>query len=222
MQERPGPGAKGKNPLDRSATAGHRFSELTGRQPVIPQRPPGMMRVEQPPATPRVARPQHEPNKVRKPKTWKWWTAFGCVSVVVLIAGGMIIYGAMNLFFAASVALGPANTAADFLSSLKTADYDQAYTDLDAALTVQLAKNDFKQMAQADDHCYGQVTDYNEVDGSATSSPDGNTQSFDYNISRSKLKKPYQLHLTLQKDAAGDWNITSYGGDLGPAPPTCK
>lgn len=222
MQGRQGQGAKGQNPLDRSATAGHRFSDLTGRQPVIPKRPPGMTRIEPPPQTPRVARPQREMGKSRRPKTWKWWAAFGAVMVVVVVVGGAIVYGAMNLFFAASISLGPARTAADFLSSLKNADYDQAYTDLDAGLTVQLGKDDFKRLAQADDHCYGQVTDYNEVDGSATSTPDGNIQGFDYTISRSKLKKPYQLHLTLQKDATGDWNITSYGNDLGPAPPTCK
>jgi hypothetical protein len=134
----------------------------------------------------------------------------------------MVVYGATSFFFAASASLGPANTAGDFLAGLQSANYDQAYHDLDATLTVQLSSSDFKQMALADDHCYGQVTDYQEVSGSAVGSPDQNRQSFTYTITRSKLSKTYQLRLTMQKDAVGSWFITNYGGDLGPAPPTCK
>ena len=77
-------------------------------------------------------------------------------------------------------------------------------------------------MALQDDHCYGLVTDFNEVQGSATTSSDNNTQSYTYDITRSKLTKTYQLTLTIRKDSDGNWDITNYGGDLGPAPPTCK
>src|SRR6266571_2575281 len=31
-----------------------------------------------------------------------------------------------------------------------------------------------------------------------------------------------RLTLTLQKDPDGNWDITSYGSDLGPTTPTCK
>ncbi len=78
-------------------------------------------------------------------------------------------------------------------------------------------------MAQADDHCYGQVTDFNEQQGSATTSADNTTQSYTYDMTRSKLAKTYPLTLTLQKTPDGDWDIISYdNNDLGPAPPTCK
>jgi hypothetical protein len=220
MQGRQGPGEKGQKPLDRSATAGHRFSDLTGRQPVIPQRPPGMARtrIDQPPLAPRVARPQHEVSKVRRPRTWRGWALILAMGIVLVL----VIYGVTNFAIAANAALPSATTASGFLSNLKNADYEDAYNMLSATATLTLAKSDFKNMAQLDDHCYGQVTDYNEVDGSATSTADGTIQSYAYTITRSKLAKPYQLTITLQKDATGDWNITGYGGDLGPAPPTCK
>src|SRR5579875_93475 len=204
MQGRKGQGENGQNSLDHSSTTGYRFadktgkyqsvngtgayrlSDLTGRQPVIPKRPPGMERLDQPPSMPRVARPEPR-RRERKPKTWKWWLGALILSVFVLIAISGIAYGATNFFLAVSVSAGSANTASDFLSNLQDANYT-------------------------------------EVNGSATSSADGNTQSFTYTITRSKLTKPYQMQLTLQKDATGNWLITSYGNDLGPAPPpaSCK
>lgn len=256
MQGRQGQGDRRKDPLDRSATSGYRFSEengknwktgetgayrfaeefaksrrtgemgayrfsdFTGRQPVVPKRPPGMSpHLDQPPPTPRVARPRSEGPKR---KSGKWWLGFLVFLILGGIVVGVVVYGATNFFFAASASLGPANTASDFLANLKSADYDQAYGDLGATVTVQLSKSDFSQMALADDHCYGQVTDYNEVSGSAFTSEDGNMQSFAYTITRSKMSKTYQLKLTLQKDATGSWSITSFGGDLGPSAPTCK
>src|SRR5260370_8802508 len=94
-----------------------------------------------------------------------------------------------------------------FRSALKTKNYDQAYNDLDAKITISLTKDDFKKMAQADDHCYGPVTDSNEQQGSATTSPDNTTQSYTYDMTRSKLSKTYPLPLTLQKSPAADADI---------------
>jgi hypothetical protein len=225
MQGRQGQGDKGQSPQDRSSTSSFRLSELNGRQPVVPKRPSSMTRLGQPPPpTPRVARPQRENPRERKPRTWKWWLGCSGVVLVLGIVAAFVVYGVTNLFIAVSVSSGSGNTAVDFLSNLKAADYDQAYSDLDATLTVDLGNADFKQKALADDHCYGQVTDYNEVENSAVSSTNGGLQTFTYtyNITRSKMKSPYQMRLTLQKDAAGDWFITNYGGDLGPAPPTCS
>lgn len=238
MQGRQGHGGKEKDPLDRSGgytlsermeqfretggTGAYRLSDLktSGRQQAMPKRPPGMTHLDQPPPTPRVARPRRA-IQGRKPKTWRWWAGAGCFSLVAVLVLGMLVYAVTNFFLAASVSAGSAATATDFLASLQSANYDQAYNDLGAVVTVQLGRGDFKQMALADDHCYGRVTDYTEVGGSAVTSQDGNRQSFTYTVTRSHLAKPYQLQLTLQKNAAGDWDIINYGGDLGPAPPTC-
>lgn len=220
MQGRPGQGGKGQDPRDRSSTSAFRMSDLTGRQPVVPKRPPGMTRIDQPPATPRVARPERE---VRKPRTWKWW--LGCTGglLVLGVVAAMVVYGVTNLFLAINATGGSGVVVSDFLSSLKAANYDQAYKSLDPTLTVETSRTDFKQNAQNDDRCYGRVTDYNEVAGSAVSKTIGGIQTMSYTfaIERSKLKKPYNLTLTLQKDATGDWTIVSYGRDLGPAVPTC-
>lgn len=221
MQGRRG---QGSGPWDRSSDEPHDDrSGLngTGKHRSVPQRPPGMTRLAQPPATPRVARPQRRPSRPQK-SLRRRLLIFSVIIVVGIILVAVIVYGLTNLLIGINTSAGAATTAADFLTNLKSADYDQAYTDLDATITVSLPLNEFKQLALADDHCYGAVTDFNEVSGSATVSADGNTQGFVYDVTRSKLPKPYQLHLTLQKDSNGDWNITGYGKDLGPAPPTCK
>ena len=84
--------------------------------------------------------------------------------------------------------------------ALKSQNYDQAYdNDLDAKITISVTKDEFKQMALADDHCFGLVTDFNEIPGSASSSTNDFTQSYTYNVSRTHLTKPYKLTLSLQR-----------------------
>src|SRR5205823_941650 len=133
-------------------------------------------------------------------------------------------YAAVNFYAATNATAGPAMTATDFLSSLSTQNYEQAYNDLDATITVETTQNDFMQQAQADDKCYGPVTDYSEVENSATIQ--GTTQSYSYTITRSKLTRPYTLRLTLQQDKYGTWKISSYtsnhNNDLGPGKPPCN
>jgi hypothetical protein len=131
-------------------------------------------------------------------------------------------FALVNYFAGIGNSAGAANTATDFMLALKSQNYDQAYNDLDAKITISVTKDEFKQMALADDHCFGQVTDFNEVPGSAITSADNTTQSYTYDVTRNKLTKTYKLTLTLQKDPDGNWDITSYGGDLGPTTPTCK
>ena len=220
MQGRQEPEGRYLNSSDRSATGAYRFSDLTGREPVIPKRPPGMAYLNEPPPTTRVARPRSQ--EKRRRRTWKWWLGALVIFSFLALVTGIIAFGVTNFFIATSASGGAANTAVDFLSNVQSANYSQAYNDLNATITFQLSAAAFKQQAQADDHCYGQVTQFSEVSNSATTSSDQNIISFAYTISRSKLTKTYQLQLTLQKDSTGTWTITSYGNDLGPAPPTCK
>ena len=218
MQGRQG---QGSDPLDKSSSDVHAAVNGTGKQRAIPKRPPGMTRVAQPPQTPRVNRPQRQapPPKSRRRRL----LIFGLVFLACGLLAWGIGYALVNYFIGIGNSSAAANTAADFLQNLNSQNYDQAYNDLDAKITISLTRNAFKQMALADDHCYGQVTDYREVAGSATTSADNNTQGYTYDITRSKLSKTYKLTLTIQKDPnSGTWYITSYGGDLGPAPPTCR
>jgi hypothetical protein len=219
MQGRQSPGY---DPWDRSsgkllaATNGNG----SGKQRAIPQRPPGMTRVEHPPQSTRVARPQ------RQPKPPKSWGRRLLIFAIVFVACGLIAFAIgfalVNYFAGIGNSAGAANTATDVMLALKSQNYDQAYNDLDAKITISVTKDEFKQMALADDHCFGQVTDFNEVPGSAITSADNTTQSYTYAVTRTKLTKTYKLTLTLQKDPDGNWDITSYGGDLGPTTPTCK
>jgi hypothetical protein len=219
MQGRQSPGY---DPWDRSsgkllaATNGNG----SGKQRAIPQRPPGRTRVEHPPQTTRVARPQ------RQPKPPKSWGRRLLIFAIVFVACGLIAFAIgfalVNYFAGIGNSAGAANTATDVILALKSQNYDQAYNDLDAKITISVTKDEFKQMALADDHCFGQVTDFNEVPGSAITSADNTTQSYTYAVTRTKLTKTYKLTLTLQKDPDGNWDITSYGGDLGPTTPTCK
>src|SRR6266566_3900751 len=217
MQGREDPGYDTR---DRSSGELPAASNGSGKQRAIPQRPPGMTRVEHPPQKLRVSRPQRQ-NK--PPKSWRRRLL---IVAVVFVACGILAwaigYALVNYFVGIGNSAGAANTATDFMLALKGQNYDQAYNDLDAKITISVTKEQFKQIALADDHCYGQVTDFNEEAGSAITSADNNTQSYTYDVTRSKLTKTYKLTLTLQKDPDGNWDITSYGNDLGPAPPTCQ
>jgi len=143
--------------------------------------------------------------------------------LVLGVVAAIVVYGATNLFLAINATGGSGVVSSDFLAGLKAANYTQSYNSLDPTLTVETSKDDFTQKAKDDDRCYGRVTDYNEVKDSAVSKTVSGVQTISYTfaITRSKLNKPYNLTLTLQKDAAGDWTIISYGRDLGPAVPTC-
>jgi len=217
MQGRQG---QGYDSWDRSPGESLASVNGSGKQRVIPQRPPGMTRVKQPPQTPRVSRPQHQN------RTSKSWRRRLLILGLIFLACGLLAWGIgyalANYFVGIGSSSAAANTATNFLLALKSTNYDQAYNDLDAKITISLTNDTFKQMALADDHCYGQLTDFNEEAGSATTSADNNTQTYAFDVSRSKLSKTYKLTLTLQKNPNGDWDITSYGDDLGPATPTCK
>jgi|SRR5579859_5451831 len=223
MQERQG---RGKDPWDRPSRDRNDALNGSGKQRTAPQRPPRMARLDTPPAVQRVSRPQRQqkPPRSRRRRL--------LIALIVLGVGAMLVfiiaYGLVNYFIGIGNSAGPANTAADFLVNLQGQHYDQAYQDLDATITGTLHPDAFQTMAQADDHCYGPIKDFNEVEGSAVIS--GNTQTFTYSVTRSKLTKPYSLTLTLQKDPNdpnGNWDITKFTdgngtpNDLGPTPPTC-
>ncbi|MGZ6364747.1 MAG: hypothetical protein ACXWPS_02160 [Ktedonobacteraceae bacterium] len=215
--------SQGYDPRDRAsgkllATSNGNDS---GKQRAIPQRPPGMPRVENPPQTPRVARPQRQPKQTRS--LGRRLIFIALIFVACAVIAGIVGFGLVNDFTGIGNSAGAANTATDFMLALKSQNYDQAYNnDLDAKITISVTKDEFKQLALADDHCFGVVTDFNEVPGSAVSSTNDSTQSYTYSVSRAKLTNTYKLTLTLQKDPDGNWDITSYGGDLGPTTPTCK
>lgn len=215
MQGRQG---RSKEPWDQSSSQHLARANGTGKH--VPRRSSERMRLNHPPATRRVARPRR-----KEPPSTNWrrrliiW-AFIFVVCSLLACG--IGYAAVNLLQGTNASAGPAITVSDFLKNVNIRDYDQAYNDLDAAITIQTSLGDFKQQAQKDDRCYGPVIDYSEVSGSATG--EGKTQSYTYTITRSKLSPPYQLRITLLQDTHGDWRISSYGtnNDLGPGQPPCS
>ncbi len=193
----------------------------TGRQRAIPRRPPSMARIDRPPTTPRVARPQREvPGKTNWRRRLFFW---GIVFVVFGVLACGIGYAAVNFFAATNAGLEPAKKATDFLLAISNQNYEQAYNDLDAVITVQLTPDDFKQQALTSDRCYGVVTNYDEVQDSAVQN-NAQSYSLSYTITRSKLTKPYTLQLTVRQDSYGDWRISSYGNnnDLGPGQPPCS
>ncbi len=201
---------------------GRRLPSLngTGKHRPLPPRPPGP-RVDAPP-TSRVARPQRQPsspNMLRRNAL----ILIGVFAVCALLACG-IGYAAFNYVNGLTASSGASTTANDFLNALSSGNYDQAYSDLDPTITLQLTPAQFKQQAVNNDRCFGSVTNYTEVSDSAVVQGNGNTLSYTYTITRKKTAKPYQFHLTLQQnpDKPGEWKISSYGDGLGPAQPTCK
>lgn len=193
----------------------------TGRKRGIPQRPSTMGHIEQPPTTQRVGRPQREASR---PGSWRRrLVIWGVIFVVCSLLACGIGYAAVNFFAATNANAGAASTATDFLAALANQNYNQAYNDLDATITVQASQEDFRQEAQNDDRCYGPVTNYSEVANSAVQNS-GQSYSYSYTITRSKLPHTYTMHLTLQQDTYGNWKISNFGNsnnDLGPGQPPC-
>lgn len=219
MQE---PGQHGRQ-WDKGPTGRIASLNGTGKHRPVPQRPPGMARVSrpQPSTAPRVPRPQRQ--DVPRLGTRRHLLFIGTLIVVctllACIAGGVVT----NYLNGLNAGSSMSSTSSDFMNAISSQDYAQAYKDLGATITIQLAQDEFMQRAQNDDRCYGKITKVSEVPSSATSQ--GNSQSYTYDITRSKLNKPYQLRLTLQQNQgeATTWKIVDYGNDLGPGQaPACK
>lgn len=220
MQEQPGSGGESsERPSGRQPIAS---LNGTSKHRAIPQRPPGMPRVSQPPNVPRVSTPPPTPRVARpkrqapQPKNLrKQLLLIGSLFLICAILACVGGFVATNVINGINASSGAAATASDFLSSLSQKHYDQSYKDLGAAITLQLSKDDFTKNAQSDDRCFGQITNYSEVPNSAEQQ--NNSQSYTYNITRSKLSKPYQMRIVLQQDSEGNtWKIIDYGKNLGP------
>jgi hypothetical protein len=152
-----------------------------------------------------------------------FFVLLGIFALSALLACG-IGYAVFNYVTGLSASSGAATTANHFLNALSNRNYDQAYNDLDPTITLQLTQDAFTQEAEYTDRCFGPVETYTEIPNSATVQGNGTIQSYTYSVTRSKVGKPYQFHLTLQQNpnTPSDWKISSYGDSLGPAQPTCK
>ncbi|GAC1391828.1 MAG: hypothetical protein NVS4B11_16570 [Ktedonobacteraceae bacterium] len=213
MQERPGRGGEPEDEYYSKRLAALNGLNGTGKHRVPPQRPSGMNRVEHPPQTTRVARPKRQPPK----GLGRGLLILGGILLACTIVACIFGYSlGSNYFTSLGASSGAATTANDFLQSIVKRDYEGAYKDLGGAVTMQLTLEQFEDRAQHDDVCYGVMKSYVEIPNSAV--VQGNTQSYAYTIARDKIPTAYQLHLTLQQDleASNVWEVTSYGGDLGP------
>lgn len=191
-----------------------------GRKRARPQRPPTMARVTRPPTARRVARPSRDDSRPinRRRRLLIWLAIFIACIIFACFAG----YALENLLSGINTSANPAGVATDFLGAMSTQNYNHAYDDLAANLTVQMSPSDFARLAQATDRCYGKQTNYTEIPNSAALQ--NNSQSYSYNITRSQLHQPYTLRLTLTQDSNNNWKISSFGANniLGPAQPLCN
>ena len=219
MQERPGRGGDSEDDSYSKRLAALNGLNGTGKHRTPAQRPRSMTRVEQPPQTPRVARPK------RKPPSGLGRGLLILGGILLLCTIGACIFGyslGSNFLTGLGASSVAATTSTDFLSSVAKQDYENAYKDLGGAVTMQLTLEQFENQAHHDDTCYGLMKSYAEVPNSAI--VQGNTQSYAYTVTREKTATAYQLRLTLQQDieASNIWKVTSYGGDLGPSTPCGK
>ncbi|GAC1674798.1 MAG: hypothetical protein NVS9B9_30490 [Ktedonobacteraceae bacterium] len=113
-----------------------------------------------------------------------------------------------------------ATRADDFVNSLANHTYDRAYGDLGTTITNQTLQKQFTQQAQQEDTCYGAVTGDTRMDNNTTAQ--GSTLNYVYTLNRSKMSKPYQLHITLQQDGGGNWQITDYNSNIASVQSACK
>ncbi|GCE11671.1 hypothetical protein [Tengunoibacter tsumagoiensis] len=191
----------------------------TSKQRAIPKRPPGMTRLDTAPEIARVPRPKRQAAPQKNVR--RRFVILGSIFIVAALFACTAGYFLANGLIAGS---GPSTTATDFLAALTNKNYDQAYSDLGPGIRIHLSQEQFKQQALAIENCYGPVSNYAEVNGSAVNQ--GSSQSFTYTITRSKLSKTYPLKLTLQQDLNdnNNWKIDDYGNDIGPGPgaPSCR
>ena len=110
--------------------------------------------------------------------------------------------------------------ADDFVTALSNHTYDHAYGDLGTTVTNQTSQGQFIQQAQQEDTCYGAVTGDSRENNNTTAQ--GNTLNYVYDLNRGKMSKPYQLHVTLQQDDGGNWQITDYNSNISSVQPACS
>ncbi len=110
--------------------------------------------------------------------------------------------------------------ADDFVTAIAHHAYDRAYSDLGPSITNQTPKNTFTQQAQQEDSCYGVVAGDSRMNNNTTAQ--GNGLDYVYTLTRAKMSKPYQLHVTLQQDDGGNWQVINYNSNITAVQPTCK
>ena len=110
--------------------------------------------------------------------------------------------------------------ADDFVNSLAHQSYDRAYGDLGSSITNSSSVNQFTQLGQQEDTCYGTVTGDMRMDNNTTAQ--GSSLSYVYTLNRSKMSKPYQIHVTLKQDDGGNWQITDYNSNIASVQSACS
>jgi len=140
-----------------------------------------------------------------------------------LCAGSFALYRYFTTRNTAPVATSGVPAAAvkadDFVNSLMNHTYDRAYSDLGTTITNQTSQNQFIQQAQQEDTCYGAVTGDTRMDNNTTTQ--GNGLNYVYTLNRGKMSKPYQIHVTLQQDDGGNWQIIDYNSNIASVQPSC-
>ncbi len=141
-----------------------------------------------------------------------------------LCAGSYAIYHYFTTQSTAPAATSGVPAAAakadDFVNSLLNHTYDRAYGDLGSTITNQTSQTQFMQQAQQEDSCYGPVTGDMRMDNNITTK--GNSLDYVYTLNRGKMSKPYQIHIVLQQDDGGNWQITDYNSNITSIQPACK
>jgi hypothetical protein len=205
--------------MDRSSDPELPSLNGTSKHRAIPQRPPGMARLDTPPQVRRVPRPQRKSE--RPERTHRLLLILCCVLIVAAVIAGITGY---IIGIALSQSSGAGVVATSFLAALSRKDYTQAYEDLGPAITIPTTQDQFIAQATAMDRCYGPITQYPEVMDSATNQD--NIQTYTYTITRSKLSPKYQMRIQLHQasDDNKQWKITDYGTTLGPGQhaPACS
>src|SRR5450631_1205240 len=114
MQGRQGPG---EGPMDRPSEPRLPSLNGTSKHRTIPQRPPGMARLDTAPEIPRVPRPQRTP--VRPGKFRRRMLALCAVLAFAAVIAGIIGY-LIGLGLTSSA--GPVTATVDFLTALSNTD----------------------------------------------------------------------------------------------------
>jgi tRNA A-37 threonylcarbamoyl transferase component Bud32 len=211
--------------LQSPPPATYRPSPVAPRDTVAGQFHPAV-EVQRPVAATPAIPPFSFPEKVRVRKLARGLRRGVGILLSIVLLGGLLLCGLGFAAFRHFTAQSPANgtdsagataLANDFVQALSNREYDQAYNDLGPPVTRQTTRAQFKQEAQSEDRCYGDVTG-NRSNGIPSQ---GKTLSYRYTLTRVKLHKPYQLQLTLQQNSSGNWQVTDYNSNVTSIQPAC-
>ncbi len=139
---------------------------------------------------------------------WLWITLSIIGGVLVLSCAGCLVASAMGYNFLKTTVVGPTEVANSYYQAIESQNYSQAYSYLaDNMQTTSgqpLSQTLYATTATAKDTVSGQVTNFTQTGFTNNNG----TAAITMTVTRNG--QAYDVHLKLQQNSSGTWQITQY------------